>query len=42
MEFFAGLTQEEIAAILGVSLETVKLDWRKARGYLQLCLGQTK
>ncbi len=42
LQFFAGLTQEEIAAILDVSLETVKLDWRKARGYLQLCLGQDR
>ena len=42
LQFFAGLTQEEIAAILEVSLETVKLDWRKARGYLQLCLGKVK
>ena len=42
LQFFGGLTQEEIAAVLDLSLKTVKLDWRKARGYLQLCLGQGK
>jgi RNA polymerase sigma-70 factor, ECF subfamily len=42
LQFFGGLTQEEIAAVLEVSVETVKLDWRKAKGYLQLCLGQDK
>ena len=35
LRFFAGLTIEETAAVLGVSLETVKLDWRFARAWLQ-------
>jgi RNA polymerase sigma factor (sigma-70 family) len=38
LQFYGGLTQEEIAAILGVSTETVKLDWKKAREYLKLRL----
>jgi RNA polymerase sigma factor (TIGR02999 family) len=32
--FFAGLTVEEIAAVLDVSTRTVKRDWRKARAIL--------
>jgi len=32
--FFGGLTQEEIAEVLGVSVATVRLDWRTARAWL--------
>jgi len=32
--FFGGLTQEEIAEVLGVSVPTVKRDWRLARAWL--------
>ena len=32
--FFGGLTQEEIAEVLGVSVQTVRLDWRVARAWL--------
>jgi RNA polymerase sigma factor (TIGR02999 family) len=32
---FAGLTTNQIAAMLAVSPETVKLDWRFARAWLQ-------
>jgi len=34
LRFFAGLTQEEIAEVLGVSKPTVRLDWRFARAWL--------
>ncbi len=34
MRFFAGLTQEEIAEVLGVSKPTIRLDWRLARAWL--------
>jgi RNA polymerase sigma factor (TIGR02999 family) len=34
MRFFGGLELEEIAAALGVSVPTVKRDWRKARAFL--------
>ena len=34
LRFFAGLTQNEIAEILGVSKPTVRLDWRFARAWL--------
>jgi RNA polymerase sigma-70 factor, ECF subfamily len=34
MRFFAGLTEEEIAGILGVSTRTVKRDWNVARAWL--------
>lgn len=34
MRFFAGLTHEEIADVLDVSLSTVKRDWRTARLWL--------
>jgi RNA polymerase sigma factor (TIGR02999 family) len=35
LRFFAGLTVEETAAVLDVSPETVKLDWRFAKAWLQ-------
>jgi RNA polymerase sigma factor (TIGR02999 family) len=43
MRFFGGLTEEEIAAALGVSTETVRRDWRLARSWLRrkLSVGQT-
>jgi len=34
MRYFGGLAEAEIAAVLGVSLPTVKRDWRKARAFL--------
>jgi RNA polymerase sigma factor (TIGR02999 family) len=42
LRFLAGLTVEETAAILGVSAETVKLDWRLARAWLQHEIGKTR
>ncbi len=35
MRFFGGLTEEEIAAALDVSPETVRRDWRLARSWLR-------
>jgi RNA polymerase sigma-70 factor (ECF subfamily) len=35
MRFFVGLTAEQTAAMLDISAETVKLDWRFARAWLQ-------
>ncbi len=35
LRFFGGLSVEETARVLGVSAETVKLDWRAARAWLQ-------
>jgi DNA-directed RNA polymerase specialized sigma24 family protein len=32
--FFGGLTEEETAAALDVSVRTVKRDWAKARAWL--------
>ena len=32
--FFGGMTEEEIAALLGVTARTVRSDWRKARAWL--------
>lgn len=34
LRFFAGLTIEESAEVLGVSTQTVRLDWRMARSWL--------
>lgn len=34
LRFFGGLTEEETAEALGVSVSTVRLDWRFARGWL--------
>lgn len=39
LRFFGGFTVEETAAVLGVSPETVKLDWRFAKAWLQRELG---
>ncbi len=33
-QFFGGLTHEEIAEVLGVSVPTVRRDWRVARAWL--------
>jgi len=35
MRFFGGLTEEEIAAALDISPETVRRDWRLARSWLR-------
>jgi len=34
MRYFGGMTEEDVASQLGVSLPTVKRDWRKARAFL--------
>lgn len=41
MRYFAGLTEEEIAEVLEVSVPTVKRDWRKARAFLFDALGKS-
>jgi RNA polymerase sigma-70 factor (ECF subfamily) len=41
LRFFAGLTVEETAAMLEVSPETVKLDWRFAKAWLSRRLGSS-
>lgn len=33
--FYAGMENEEIAQLLGVSVRTVQRDWRRARAFLQ-------
>ncbi len=35
MRFFAGMTHEQIAEVLGVSTRTVKRNWRSARAWLR-------
>jgi RNA polymerase sigma-70 factor (ECF subfamily) len=35
MRFFIGLTAEQTGAMLNISAETVKLDWRFAKAWLQ-------
>jgi RNA polymerase sigma factor (TIGR02999 family) len=35
LRFFAGLTADQTAAVLSISPETVKLDWRFAKAWLQ-------
>ncbi len=34
MKFFGGLTNEEVAEVLGVSDSTIKREWRMARAWL--------
>ena len=40
LRFFGGLTEDEIAEVLGVSAITVKRDWRIARAVLHRQLGE--
>ncbi len=40
MRFFAGLSVEETAEVLGVSSDTVKRDWKLARAWLLAELGE--
>lgn len=40
LRFFGGLTHEEAAEVLGVSVPTVKRDWRSARAFLVQELGR--
>ena len=42
MRFFTGLSNTEIAEVLKVTERTVKRDWRAARAYLRLQLGDTE
>jgi RNA polymerase sigma factor (TIGR02999 family) len=39
LRVFGGLTEEEIAAVLGVSTRTVQKDWRRAKAWLLERLG---
>lgn len=39
LRFFGGCSEEEIAGILGISVRTVKRDWRIARAWLYTELG---
>jgi len=42
MRFFGGLTTEETAAVLGVSISTVESDWRLAKAWLKGELSREK
>ncbi len=41
MMYFGGLTEEEAAAVLGVSVRTVKRDWSAARAWLHAQFGRS-
>jgi DNA-directed RNA polymerase specialized sigma24 family protein len=34
MRFFAGMSEDEIAEVLGVSARTINREWRMARAWL--------
>jgi RNA polymerase sigma factor (TIGR02999 family) len=38
MKYFGGMTEEEIADVLGISSRTVQRDWEKARMFLSVSL----
>jgi RNA polymerase sigma-70 factor, ECF subfamily len=42
MRFFSGLTFEEVAAVMDVSLSTVRREWRIARAWLRERLSSQK
>ena len=41
MRYFGGLTEDEVAAVLGISSRTVKRDWGMARDWLAIRLAGT-
>lgn len=38
MRYFAGMTEQEVASVLGLAVRTVARDWEKARLFLHACL----
>ena len=42
MRFFAGMTNEQIADVLGISTRTAKRHWRSARAWLREALEEAK
>lgn len=38
LRYFGGLTEDEVAAVLGVTVRTVQRDWQRARLFLSLSL----
>ena len=42
LRFFAGLTEEEVAQVLGIGVRTVKRDWVAARAWLNSQLGDSE
>jgi len=42
LRYFGGLSLEETAEVLGVSVDTVKRDWKMARAWLMAELGSTQ
>lgn len=42
MRFFGGLTEEEIARVLGISIRTVKRDWVVAKAWLTAALRERR
>jgi RNA polymerase sigma factor (sigma-70 family) len=40
LRYFGGLSVEEAAAVLGVSVDTVTRDWRRAKAFLRRELSQ--
>ena len=41
LRYYSGLTVEETACVVGVSVSTLTRDWRYARAWLAGFLGQT-
>ena len=42
LRYFGGLSVEEVAAVLSVSVDTVTRDWRRAKAFLRRELSQTE
>jgi DNA-directed RNA polymerase specialized sigma24 family protein len=40
LKFFAGLTNQQVAETLGISIDTAKRDWKIARARLGACLSE--
>ena len=42
LRFFGGLSNEEVAEVLGMSLRTVEREWRKAKAWLHHAIGKSE
>jgi RNA polymerase sigma factor (TIGR02999 family) len=42
LRFFGGLSNEEVAEVIGISLRTVEREWRKAKAWLHQAISKER